>query len=122
MALFVGTADPLIRTEGRERDGAGGVGIRSLAETEARWAGNNGCSSSPTVTTLPDSAPADRTRASSTTYDSCEAAVTIFVIDGGGHTWPGGTERMRLLGRTSHDISASETIWMFFSEQGLLNQ
>ena len=58
MALFVGTADLLIRTEGRERDVAGGVGIRSLAETEARWAGNNGCSSSPTVTTLPDSAPA----------------------------------------------------------------
>jgi polyhydroxybutyrate depolymerase len=120
MMLFVGTADRLMPIEGRARDGSGGAGILSLAETESRWIATNGCSESPNVSMLPDSAPEDGTRVILTSYDDCDALVEVFVVEDGGHTWPGGSERMRLLGRTNRDIDASETIWLFFTEQGLV--
>ena len=44
-------------------------------------------------------------------------AVSVYTVDGGGHTWPGGQiPRMmgRVLGPTSRDFSATRTIWEFF--------
>lgn len=42
-----------------------------------------------------------------------DADVVFCTIDGGGHTWPGGDARLPL-GKTSMDMSASESILNFF--------
>jgi polyhydroxybutyrate depolymerase len=41
--------------------------------------------------------------------------VVFYVVEGGGHAWPGGTRYLRewLIGRTSKDIDASRTLWQF---------
>lgn len=53
-----------------------------------------------------------------TRYTGCagDAEVDFYSIADGGHTWPGGTMRLRFLpGKTSDDIDASETMWAFFA-------
>ncbi len=44
---------------------------------------------------------------------NCDAPVEWYLIEGGGHTWPGAVTRPRL-GHTTTNISASELIWEFF--------
>jgi polyhydroxybutyrate depolymerase len=46
--------------------------------------------------------------------------VTLAVIEGGGHTWPGGYQYLpeRFIGRTSRDIDANSLIWNFFKKAG----
>ena len=46
--------------------------------------------------------------------------VDLYVIEGGGHTWPGGLRyaSVGLIGRTTRSLDASETIWRFFAEHG----
>jgi polyhydroxybutyrate depolymerase len=46
-----------------------------------------------------------------------EVEVVVYTIEGGGHTWPGGVQYLpvSLVGRTSANLDATETIWAFFS-------
>jgi polyhydroxybutyrate depolymerase len=46
-------------------------------------------------------------------WDNCDAPVEWYLIEGGGHTWPGAVPR-EPLGHTTEEISASELIWEFF--------
>ena len=41
------------------------------------------------------------------------AEVVLFVIKGGGHTWPG-RDPIRFLGKSTHNISANDLMWEFF--------
>jgi len=50
-------------------------------------------------------------------YQNCAAPLTHFIVEGGGHTWPGRNDRWLLrqfLGRTSQDIDLSNEIEAFF--------
>jgi polyhydroxybutyrate depolymerase len=40
--------------------------------------------------------------------------VTLYVIEGGGHTWPGKSSGYSPIGKVSMDIDATEFIWEFF--------
>jgi polyhydroxybutyrate depolymerase len=42
--------------------------------------------------------------------------VTLCSIEGGGHTWPGGVDKLdeNLVGKVNKDISANEVMWEFF--------
>ena len=42
------------------------------------------------------------------------AEVVLFVINGGGHTWPGRDPRVRFLGKSTQNISANDLMWEFF--------
>jgi polyhydroxybutyrate depolymerase len=42
------------------------------------------------------------------------AEVILFVINGGGHTWPGREIGQRLLGKSTKNISANDLMWEFF--------
>jgi polyhydroxybutyrate depolymerase len=44
--------------------------------------------------------------------------VTLCTVDGGGHTWPGGTPPRRPE-MTDHEFNASEAIWRFFERHPL---
>ena len=49
------------------------------------------------------------------TYGGCTngADVQVYIVDGGGHTWPG-SKIERLPEHTTQDISASDLMWKFF--------
>jgi polyhydroxybutyrate depolymerase len=129
---------------------AGGVGPNSLAgfphiplsDCIAKWVEHNGCPPKPKVTELPDLED-DRTSVRREVYGPGEegAEVILYLIEGGGHTWPGRPdlaewylyrigvrgmepdpqtlEVLRRCGRASRDISANDIIWEFFSRHSL---
>lgn len=56
-------------------------------------------------------------------WDDCAdgAVVEAWIIDDGGHTWPGSplVREVERLGVTNHDIDATDLIWEFFSRYRL---
>ena len=114
MIAFHGTADRFTPYEG------GKVFIAedpfpSIPGWTAKWARRNGCAPSPAESVI----ASDVTQRK---YSGCakDASVVLYTIQGGGHTWPGGTELPEwLFGRTTRSIDASETMWAFFREHPL---
>lgn len=81
------------------------AGVPALMEG---WAELNGC----------EGAPADQ-RISDTVvfreYQGCDVPTGHYVIEGGGHTWPGAVAvAVERLGETTQEISATEIAWAFF--------
>lgn len=105
---FHGTAD-------RINPYAGGPDERwreSVVAAAHRWALANGHPAEPVETRASDGL----TRMTFGT-DGGPGEVTLWTVDGGGHTWPGsrGGLLMRLfLGRTTGEIDATDEIWRFF--------
>ena len=89
----------------------------SVMDTYALWQSVDGCPS-PSVSQLPDTAN-DGTTTTVHAARPCTdgSAALLYVVNGGGHTWPGGEQYLPvfLVGRTSRDFDASETIWQFFA-------
>jgi polyhydroxybutyrate depolymerase len=54
------------------------------------WRIRNGCAATFTDTPRPDRDPSDGTTLAIRRWDGCAAATELFIVDGGGHTWPGG--------------------------------
>ena len=111
-----GTADTLILWEGGIPPGLGNNGLPIRFGIE-RWAKMNGCDSEPIVTQLPDLAD-DGTRIRREVYTGGKdgVEVVLYIVEGGGHTWPGGLQYAseERIGKTSRDTNASELIWQFF--------
>lgn len=81
----------------------------------ANWAGRNRCAPNPTDSVV----ATDVTRHE---YGECAngAAVVLYTVEGGGHTWPGGKDLPEwLLGATTHSIDATSLMWTFFREHPL---
>jgi len=121
VAVFVinGTADPLVPYAGghvRAMFSLRGE-IWSTDRTVAFWAKHNGCAGPPDVRAMADRDTMDGSRVIDIAYGRCAAAsVRLLRIEGGGHTWPGGTQYLPAawIGPTNRDIDASEAIWRFF--------
>ncbi len=114
---FFGTEDPLGTIEEYPLWFLGLINVspsvndREVLPLEAwidGWVTRNGCSSIPV--TLPATGDA-----SAIGYTDCrgDADVVIYYIEGGGHTWPGGSN-LAVFGKTSANISASGAMWEFF--------
>lgn len=118
--IISGTEDPLVPFEG----GDIGFGrlklgrVLSVDETVRFWVDHNKCSSPPEIMWEPDRDPQDGTRVRKEVYGQCSDGtdVILYVIEGGGHTWPSGYQYLpeSIIGKTSKDIDANETIWNFF--------
>ena len=93
--------------------------VLSVAQSIVLWTSIDRCIANPIERRLPDAVPDDGTHTSEADYESCRegSSVELFTVDGGGHTWPGGPQYLPafLIGKTSHDFNASETIWQFFA-------
>jgi len=112
--IFHGTADKEVKVDG-------GLNPRSqarrafppLSDTIQFWVRQDRC-------TGPGTVVAEKGDARETSYGPCAAGtdVAVWRIEGGGHTWPGGNESLPqfLVGKTTHDISASEEMWRFFEK------
>ncbi len=110
---FAGTADPVVPFNGGKVQCCGGGVVAGAAAAMASWAAHNRCAakfedvklgSEVTRRTWPHCAPG--------------SSVTLYIIEGGGHTWPGSIPIARL-GMTTGQIDATATIWRFFQANPL---
>lgn len=83
----------------------------SIPEVAAAWADRNGCDAEPAEETVADDVTA-------LAFPCPPGAETeLYVVDGGGHTWPGSDfddSIVNIVGRVTHSISANEILWAFF--------
>jgi polyhydroxybutyrate depolymerase len=122
---------PVLHFHGTDDDHApfkGGNGAKSLSKTNfysvdhsiQAWVKANGCKAEPVVEKLP--AKGDKDDATSVvrkTYGGGKdgSEVVLYVIDGGGHTWPGKKPPKLIdLGKSTTHISASDLMWEFFQK------
>jgi polyhydroxybutyrate depolymerase len=105
---FHGTADTLVPYNGNASQG-----FPDVASTFAAWAKRDACIGQPTESYR-------NADAHCSTYATCAggATVTLCTIDGGGHTWPGGTP-VPSLGYTTPNLSATDAMWDFFTKHPL---
>ena len=114
MIAFHGTADEFTPYRGGKTFVAPRT-FPSIPAWTANWARRNRCAPNPVDSVVAE----DVTRRA---YAGCAggADVVLFTIHGGGHTWPGGGRLPESwLGRTSHSIDASRTMWEFYREHPL---
>ena len=114
MMAFHGTADRITPFHGAKVWLAPDP-FPSIPQWTAAWARRNRCSRN----SVESSAAPDVTRLE---YTDCadNAAVVLYTIKGGGHTWPGGTPMPEwFAGPTSRSIDATSEMWTFFREHPL---
>ncbi len=131
VAFINGKADPVVLWQG-------GIGklankfpdskIAGVEDTLAFWKNRHQCTQPPITTRLPHKHPADKpkTHVVHHTYN-CRASAPApplqqWVVEKGGHTWPGNPARYSLTqwvyrwfaGPVTEDIDATNTLWHFF--------
>jgi len=117
MIEFHGTADPVTPYSGG-RTWVSPEPFPSIPAWTANWARRNRCGASPVDSVV----AAGVTRLE---YPNCadNAAVVLYTIQGGGHSWPGGKPLPHwLVGPTSRSIDATSAMWAFFREHPLLRE
>lgn len=128
--MFNGTADKVVPYKGFLGNGLLGSGnfhvVYGVQDTEKLWEKHDGCSSAGRTTRNLPPVASDGTFVTLTTNNSCSgnAAVALYTINGGGHTWPGnqvsgvvGGFNSIELGKTTQNVDATITLWKFFIGQ-----
>ncbi|MFT3840152.1 MAG: hypothetical protein QM723_24400 [Myxococcaceae bacterium] len=85
----------------------------SVDGTLAVWSANDGCDGGLTETPLPDTM-ADGTTTVHRVYACSGAALELYQVADGGHTWPNGYHYSQMVGLTAEDWSANPIILDFF--------
>ena len=114
MIAFHGTADHQVPYRGG-RTWVAPAYFPDVATWVANWARRNRCEPVPRDSEV----ATDVTRRA---YSNCahDAAVVLYTVHGGGHSWPGGKPLPEWsAGPTSSGIDASSQMWAFFREHPL---
>jgi len=110
-----GTADEFVPFNGGEMTVGDGGFITSHWEAIAKWIEINNSSITPIITNLPDISDDGTTIIETKYYGDTNSEVISYVVNNGGHTWPGGAGGLDFyLGNTSEDMDAKQVIWDFF--------
>ena len=112
-----GTADPLVRFNGGDVHGRGGVSHSvSASSLVDKWRSLDGCQGEPWKQELPDVGDGTFVRRFDSTACAASSEVVFYRIDDGGHTWPGGKQYLprAIIGPTTRAFDASEVIAQFF--------
>jgi polyhydroxybutyrate depolymerase len=114
---FHGKADNMVPFAGPSGRTPKFLGFKSVDDTITVVAKANGCPEEPRTEELPDKA-GDGTTVTKKTYGPGKdgAEVVLFVIEGGGHTWPGQQPPVGFIGKSTKNISANDMIWEFFEK------
>lgn len=118
-----GSADPLVPLDGGEicqgvRFGCEGGQVVSHAESVKTFAVANACDPVPQVEHPPPQID-DGTSVERWTYLNCKsgATVVVYIVQGGGHTWPPLPAQLAVSGAQSRNLDATQAIVeMFFPE------
>jgi polyhydroxybutyrate depolymerase len=113
IAAFMGTDDPVVPFDGGKVRCCGGATLGSAPDAMAGWASHDGC-----ATDFHDERLGTEVR--KRTWTGCQPGgeAVFYIIDGGGHTWPGSIP-IKSFGLTTTQIDASATIWDFFNAHPL---
>lgn len=108
-----GTDDGHVPVDGGLGCGPSNVPFPPLAQTMETRRLVNGCEATTTVAFT----EGDGTCRA---YDQCDADVLLCMIEGGGHSWPGGEPNVDIIdcpadGEQSTTFHASQQLWTFFS-------
>jgi polyhydroxybutyrate depolymerase len=113
---FHGTKDSFVPFDGPDRRARAMMPFQGVEESVKTWAKVDGCDEDPKVTeeTLKRD---DKTKVTRKTYGGGKggAEVVLFVIEGGGHTWPG-QPALPLLGKSAKGLPANDLMWEFFKK------
>lgn len=111
---FHGTEDKIVPYRAEKGTLTSLMGVQGVDESIRTWVALNGCQETPIVETL--SRPDDELAVTRTIYRGGKegAEVVLVAIAGGGHTWPGKTPPVALLGKSALTISANDLMWDFF--------
>jgi len=116
-----GTADPCWPYDGGSTTCTGlpSPGLRvSVVASVLGWAIRNGCRAGVTMRDWPDADPSDGTTVTQHTFGDCRDGgdVVHLRVNGGGHTWPGGSDPLPdwIVGTSSREFSANRVMWEFF--------
>jgi polyhydroxybutyrate depolymerase len=112
---FHGTADLVPYEGGPSPDPFNPLVFPAVRDWTANWARRNRCGAGPVDTVI--SAHVTRLE-----YKNCVdgAAVVLYTLRGGGHTWPGGKPLPEwIVGPTNREIDATRKMWEFFLEHPL---
>lgn len=119
MMAFHGTADPVVPYMGGFSWKAPGPRpYPDVSEWVAGWARRNQCATDPVEFRV-------AVHVSRREFTNCaqDAAVVLYTIDGGGHTWPGGKAMPEWwTGPTSSEVDANALMWQFFQAHPLSYQ
>lgn len=115
MIAFHGTADTAVPFNGGPSGPASPIYRLPLDNNDpsedvlSDWAAHNDCVS-------PRQESQIDTEVRLIRYAGCAQGATaqLYIVDGGGHTWPGAID-IPPLGYTTHQISATDLTWSFFS-------
>jgi polyhydroxybutyrate depolymerase len=107
IAAFSGTADPVVPFAGGPVNCCGHPSLPAPTMSMTGWATHNACATKREIKIGSDVVL--------TRWTDCRgtSAVDFYVIQGGGHTWPGSIS-IASLGKTTQTINASAVIWQFF--------
>jgi polyhydroxybutyrate depolymerase len=113
---FRGTEDPCVPFDGGTSKCGMGLPVKPAEDVIRSWATHDRCN-------LDAARQQFSTHVRTIAYSECadDTAVVLFVVEGGGHTWPGSIDVPRL-GPTSHEVNATDEIWSFFVGQGQLRR
>jgi polyhydroxybutyrate depolymerase len=114
---FHGTDDKHAPFKGGKGKGPSGTDFFSVDHSIQTWVKVNGCHKEPVVIRLPDKAK-EGTTIIRKTYGGGKngSEVVLVLIEGGGHTWPGQEPRLKMLGKSTKNISANDLMWEFFEK------
>jgi polyhydroxybutyrate depolymerase len=117
---FHGTKDTLVpfNAPDKKLDLPKFMKFRSVPDTIAACVKANGCDGKVTETEMPMNE--DKIRVIRKDYGKCKngAEVVLYVIEAGGHTWPGAAA-LPILGLSTMNISANDIMWAFFEKHPL---
>ena len=107
---FMGTADTVVPFAGGRVNCCGEWYVRPASDAMHDWAVHNGCAVPPIIERVGTDVELRR-------WDGCRdgAATRFYVVEDGGHSWPGAVP-IEGLGKTTTSVDATEEVWMFFEQ------
>jgi polyhydroxybutyrate depolymerase len=106
IVAFHGTGDDLVPFDAG-RGGRYSLPTRGVRPTIADWAKLNGCERESQPTRIEPDILVE-------TYTDCIAEVVLYIVEDGGHSWPGARSVLERFGKTTRTISATDVMWEFF--------
>ena len=109
---FHGTEDKLVPFHGPDEKAAKFWTFKSVDETIRIWTRIDDCPTKPKTIDIPDKV-GDGTTIREEIYGPGREGteVLLYVVNGGGHTWPGRQWPIPWLGNTTKNISANDLMW-----------
>ena len=112
---FHGTEDHVVPFKaGDVAPGQPNAGLPGTERNMAGWAELDGCDATPQITTI-------GTEVQHSVWSGCDrgAAIELYTVLGGGHTWPGSPIKVDHLGATTAQIDATALVLDFFDAHPL---